>query len=429
MTVATETEIISGSPERTPESRTARSFSSTEKDLPVLLFGDYLAAYGAIRGLAVRRIPIHLVCRNKYCLAAHSRFINLRFVLDPFAPDFLDRVYEISDIIGGDAVVMVAGDDDYLDVLSRNKGLLPDNFRCTFHGREIVDTIRNKHITYQKCAEIGVGYPRSIYIESFSKLRKSLDEWDIPFPVILKSEYSSRLLAEYGIKGILAENTGEIVNLYRLYNGFYDRLLISEYIPGDEKFLVNLMAVGDPNGNAVEVFMNRKVRVEDRFRSCTLMESYYSEELYKQSIKLMSHLGYLGYFNPEFKVDPRDGTLKLMEVNGRITVSNSHALTCGLNLPLAMYDIARGNNGISRVYRPEGDERTLWWAPVPDMFSGLRMMRQRMISLNEYLHSLKAAQTIIEPFWWKDPAVGVFHLINNGFKKGMGELWRYLIRR
>lgn len=390
--------------------------SGVTNKVPVLLFGSRIAAYGAIRGLVAEQIPVYIVCRDGSGLATRSRFVKKTFVLDPFEDGFLDRLRTVADQVGGEAVIMVAGDDDYLDVLSKNKSLLPDGFRCTFHGWEVVSTVRKKYVTYQKCSEIEIAFPRTFYVRSDDELRDTLTALDIQFPVLLKSGDSTRFLKQFGTKGILAHCEKDVTEAYRRYRSFFRNLLLSEYIPGGEELLVNLMAVGDLEGHPIQVFMNRKVRSSGRFLSCTLMETYYSKRLLEDSLKLMAYLGYYGYFNTEFKLDPRDGSLKLMEVNGRITLSNSHALLCGFNLPFVMYQSALYQSALvvdgwqPPVYKSDSYYRAIWWEPLWDLYGCIRLSQQDGFSLRQYLMSLRAASRIIEPFWWKDPIVGAVYV-------------------
>jgi predicted ATP-grasp superfamily ATP-dependent carboligase len=48
---------------------------------------------------------------------------------------------------------------------------------------------------------------------------------------------------------------------------------------------------------------------------------------------LLSLLGWVGVAMAEFKVDPRDGRPKLLEVNPRFWGSLHHAIVCGVDFP------------------------------------------------------------------------------------------------
>ena len=378
--------------------------------IPALICGDDFPAYGAVRALGPKNVPIYLVHHTKNSFVKHSHFVRKSFHLIPENDNFIEELHNVANQIGGEAVIIAAG-DNYLDFLSRNIDSLPDGFRCTFHGWNIVSQVRRKNVTYEKCSEIGVAFPRYYYVRSKDELETVLSSLDMPFPLIMKTDNSNELYSRYGNKVVIARNKQEVKQAYEHHNGFWNSLILSEYISGSEKQLVNLMAVGDTNGRPLEVFMNRKIRSSGRLVAC-LMESYYSEILLEMSLKLMKHLGYYGYFNPEFKLDPRDGSLKLMEINGRVTVTNSHALLCGCNLPYAMYRCALGKDVPYRVMPTERFDRVLWWRPVSDFKGCLRLFCQGKLTVGQYFSSLRASRRISEPFWRKDPSVGFFFILS-----------------
>jgi D-aspartate ligase len=394
--------------------------------IPALICGDDFPAYGAVRALVPKNIPIYLVHHTKNSFVKRSRFVRKSFHIIPENDNFIEELHNIANQIGGEAVIIAAG-DNYLDSLSRNINSLPDGFRCTFHGWNIVSQIRRKNITYEKCSEIGVPFPRYYHVRSKDDLEEVLSSLDIPFPLILKTDKSNELHSRYGNKVVIARNKQEVRQAYEYHDGFWNSLILSEYISGSEQQLVNLMAVGDTNGYPLEVFMNRKVRSSDRLVAC-LMEPYYSEILLEMSLKLMKHTGYYGYFNSEFKLDPRDGSLKLMEVNGRVTVTSSHALLHGCNLPYSMYQCALGKT-IPLKIMPNGRfERVLWWRPISDFKGCFHSFIQGKLTIGQYFSSLRASRRITEPFWRKDPSVGIFFILSciRMFTK---RLWKKLCRK
>ena len=60
-------------------------------------------------------------------------------------------------------------------------------------------------------------------------------------------------------------------------------------------------------------------------------------EVIEPGRQLLSAMGFHGFANIEFKKDPRDGTYKLMEVNGRHNNSGMLSVRAGVNFPWIMY--------------------------------------------------------------------------------------------
>jgi predicted ATP-grasp superfamily ATP-dependent carboligase len=65
----------------------------------------------------------------------------------------------------------------------------------------------------------------------------------------------------------------------------------------------------------------------------TLRESIRDPDLQATTERLLSLLGWVGVAMAEFKVDPRDGRPKLLEVNPRFWGSLHHAILCGVDFP------------------------------------------------------------------------------------------------
>ena len=92
----------------------------------------------------------------------------------------------------------------------------------------------------------------------------------------------------------------------------------------------------------------------------TLRESIWNPELRETAESLLSLLGWVGVAMVEFKVDPRDGRPKLLEVNPRFWGSLHHAIACGVDFPFLLYSLAMEGD-VARVdeYQVGGRSRSL----------------------------------------------------------------------
>jgi len=84
----------------------------------------------------------------------------------------------------------------------------------------------------------------------------------------------------------------------------------------------------------------------------TLRESVRDEALCRTTERLLSALGWVGVAMAEFKVDPRDGQRKLLEVNPRFWGSLHHAIVSGVDFPHLLCRMAmEGDVPIQQEYR------------------------------------------------------------------------------
>ncbi|HOV65533.1 MAG TPA: ATP-grasp domain-containing protein [Bacillota bacterium] len=376
--------------------------------VPVILFGDGIAAYGAIRALGPKRIPIYVVSPKGDGVCNASRYVKKGLLIDANDSNFIDKLRGwICREVGSEAVLMVAGDDNYLDSLSKNYDYLGPNLKPTFPSWDVVQKVRQKRETYQIAERIGIPVPKTCYVTSEHDLHNFLASgMNGNYPLLMKSEHSKDFMNKYGTKGIISHCEKDIIENYSRYEGFFGKLLLQEMIPGGENQLLNLIGIYNRNADPVQIFMNRKRRSSGQFLSCTLMETMWSIDVLEYSNRLVKEIGYFGYANPEYKYDVRDGRIKLMEINGRISMSNSHALCCGLNIIYTLYEEAL-EGPLESVTKPNRDypDNVLWWMPAEDLAAAIEMFKQGSLGLSEYINSLRGSRYIFEPINLRDPNV------------------------
>lgn len=392
---------------------------SIKSNTPVILFGDFIAAYGVLRALGPLDIPIYLVSQeSNQSLCRYSRYVKKNIVLSPSDDHYLEKLLSWGEaFVGKEAVLIIAGADEPLDVLPKYLQDLPLGWKATFPKASVVRVVREKALTYMVAQKIGIPIPKSHSIknnEDFKAFKGNMPSWR--FPLLLKAEKSHDFLRHYKTKGILFDkfsdlcDVEDIVQKYSRYDGDF---VLQEYIPGPEKNLWNFIGIYDKESNPSLFFLNRKRRSSAQFSSCTVMESFFCEELITYSNALLKEIGYIGYANPEYKMDTRDGSLCLMEINGRVSMSNSHALRCGINLPLAMYNNALEIPVQAMMNYPEElkSKKILWWFPLGELKFIASSLKENRFSLSDYLRELKVDGYIVEPFFWKDPLPGIFLLL------------------
>ena len=214
---------------------------------PVVIFGDYIAAYGAIRGLSKNNIPIYMVSAFGTGLSLKSRYVKKSIVLHHSDNNFISKLDSwIKEEIGDKAILMVAGEDQYLDILSKKYLELSGDIRVTFPEWEIVKLVREKRYTYEIAEKIGIPVPKTLYISSKEQLIK-LNEDKLMFPVLMKPEDSVLFLKQYGNKGVVCNNFDELLENYNKYDGFNGSLLLQEFIPGEESRLYSAVIVLNRN--------------------------------------------------------------------------------------------------------------------------------------------------------------------------------------
>ena len=116
-------------------------------------------------------------------------------------------------------------------------------------------------------------------------------------------------------------------------------------------------------------------------------------------MKLFREVGLWGIANVEFKLDERDGQLKLIECNARFTAPDCLLTASGLNLSLLVYNRLTGHPQLTPTSFRSG---TRLWYPLRDFLAYRQLNQMGLLSFWQWVRSILHRQ--IFPFFrWDDP--------------------------
>jgi len=135
--------------------------------------------------------------------------------------------------------------------------------------------------------------------------------------------------------------------------------MVQEWIPGGDDGLYTLGSYVAQDGRALGVFCGRKLQQtrNDNMGSCRVGEALWADAVVESGLALLSAVRFHGISQVEFKLDPRDGLFKLIEINPRLYQWHGLASACGVDLPVIAYRDLRGDE--QREVTTRG-ERTRW---------------------------------------------------------------------
>ena len=109
--------------------------------------------------------------------------------------------------------------------------------------------------------------------------------------------------------------------------------MFQELIPGGDDCLWTVGSYLDGEGRALGVFCGRKLlQAPAGVGTCRVGEAVWDADAVEGALRLLRELGFHGISQVEYKRDPRDGSLRLMEVNARLWQWHSLASDCGVDL-------------------------------------------------------------------------------------------------
>jgi len=135
--------------------------------------------------------------------------------------------------------------------------------------------------------------------------------------------------------------------------------LIQEWIP-DGGGVYGFSALFDEASNVKAAFIHKKLRMYPiEGGPSTLGEGVEHPQIMELGLSLLRSLNWVGVGMAEFKVDPRDGIPKLMEVNPRFWGSLQLAIVSGVDFPGLILKMARGES-FEPVLRYRVGKRFRW---------------------------------------------------------------------
>ncbi len=135
----------------------------------------------------------------------------------------------------------------------------------------------------------------------------------------------------------------DLIPLYQKVHAQYPFPLVQEWIP-DGGGTFGFSALFDDGSNVKAAFIHEKLRMYPiQGGPSTLREGVEHLQIMELGLSLLKSLDWTGVAMAEFKVDPRDGIPKLMEVNPRFWGSLHLAIISGVDFPYLILKMARGD--------------------------------------------------------------------------------------
>jgi D-aspartate ligase len=297
-----------------------------------VVIGGYANAVSALRSLAREGVQTAVILTKPHDVAHHSRYAHEahRVVdLDYRHDGLLELLQAQSGRWRGWA--LIPSNDYALAALAKHRELLSRWYPPTIPEEEIVRRVFDKAITYDLAREVGVDLPRSYGPAS----RVTAARGDIAYPVVVKPLEGELFWDVFGKKLFVARNRAELMAAVDDVERAGARAEVFDLIPGSDDRFFNYTVYMGRSGAPVAEFSFRKLRKAPPFYGVArAAEVADIPELRDRTLALLHRIGWRGIASVEYKLDPRDGRYRLMEVNGRCFLAHALATRCGVNYPL-----------------------------------------------------------------------------------------------
>jgi len=334
----------------------------------------------------------------------HSRYLLAAPCADVerMESQFVDDLEKYGMLLPQRAVVFPL-EESIVSAVSRHRARLEKHFIIPCLPWDRMQRLADKEQQVTLARQAGVPTPWTAFIRGPADAEQAAA--DMPSTCLLKPSLPRGPFQQQDLKGVLVEDSRQLLEEYERFRDA-GPMLLQEFIPGEDGHIYMAGTSHDAASRCIAIFTGRKLRQHPhRLGVARLAESRWCQEVADLTLRVLDEVSYQGISDVEFKLDPRDGSYKFIEINARHGLCTPLATAAGVNLPYITYRDAIGRPCVSKR-QLDGVRWIDLRYDVPDSW---REWRGGELSLREWVLPLAGVRADV---WvsWRDPAPVVFDL-------------------
>jgi predicted ATP-grasp superfamily ATP-dependent carboligase len=358
------------------------------EQIPALIVGEI----GLVRSIGEAGIPLYVGSYYADNVSLYSRYCRKRLHFSHTTSEaFAEEMVRF-----GKAekrkMVFFSDDDRAVLTFSRYREELSEYFYFNLPDKSVVEDVLDKRRFGKVARSAGIPVPLTFMPESAEDLARVADE--IAFPCILKPASKDdwwhpdflRLVGPYR-KAIQCATKDELVGCYRKVIQVNPKVVVQEYIAGDDSNLFSVNMYFNARREMLAYFIGHKLRIYPVHAGvASLVETIDNPEMRDLALDAARKLNIQGHFNIQFKRDSNTQALKVMEIHTRNSLWCYLATGAGLNISaIAYYDM------IGQPYPLAKDYHTgVKWLDIAKDIKGLKDYRRNgELTYGMWLRSLR----------------------------------------
>lgn len=371
----------------------------------IILDGDH-NALSIARSLAAAGIQVYAI-NYPHAVVRYSR--SCRWIDLP-ADRTIGPEAWIDYLLGAESdhlrgAVLLSASDEAIELIAMHRQALAGKFTLDLSNPTAQLCMLDKLCTYCAAQAAGVPTPKFWVAETREQIRKL--EAELVFPLIIKPilrhQFSQKFSGSYYF---VAYTFNELLDKFDEIDCAGIRSFLVEFIPGPDDKLCSYYTYLDEDGKNLINFTKRVIR---KYPVNMGGSTYHITDnvpgVQELALALFRQVGLRGIANVEFKLDERDGQLKLIECNARFTAADCLLVASGLNLPLFVY-----NRLIGRTPSTPSEYRigVRLWKPIGDFLAYRQLSRMGSLTFKAWGRSMLHRQ-IFPVFRWNDPLPAIIN--------------------
>lgn len=330
-------------------------------DFFVLILGTDANAYYMARCCYEEyKIKPHLIGQRRLAFTKFSNILTVEYCPDFWKEKtFLEVINNYAKNSEYKKILLVSTNETYTEYISKNKEKLNKKFVYNLPSIEIIKTLTNKENFYKTYENSELTFPKTIY---FDAKKDKIESIKIQFPLVLKPAN----VVKYNHVDFVGKNKiykidnqselEKTINIIK--NSEYDdRLIIQEFIPGDDSYLFDSVVYVDKNSKC-KVISFAQIGMQERTKSMVgnaalLINGFNTfdgnvDKQINNIISFIEKIGYMGFAEIDMKYDYRDKIFKVLEINARQGRCSYYLTPLGCNLVKTMVDDVIKNKDIEK---------------------------------------------------------------------------------
>jgi predicted ATP-grasp superfamily ATP-dependent carboligase len=313
--------------------------------------GHFRKTLAVVRSLGRKGIPVTVGERTFLNTSFFSKYCAKRLVY-PSPRRFPDQFIEflLKEIKESHYDCLFPMEEETLLLLAKYHSEISQYTYLLSPDLKQIEFVRDKRNLMEFAESHGIPAPKTFQIQGTEDLHSS----SIPIPAVIKPRISS---GSFGI--VYVKKKEDLIPSYQSVHERYPFPIIQEWIP-DGGGTYGLSALFDETSSIKAAFVHKKLRMYPvQGGPSTLREGVEHPQIMALGLSLLKSLNWVGVGMIEFKVDPRDGIPKLMEVNPRFWGSLQLAIISGVDFPYLILRMAR-RESFEPILRYQVGKRCRW---------------------------------------------------------------------
>jgi len=214
----------------------------------------------------------------------------------------------------------------YRDLFADYVKLPPPDFKIFYNAYDKKELLKI-------AIENGIACPTTYFYDDLDEIVSNVQQ----YPVVIKSS------RRHGVGIEICNTESNLKEKYTKMVNKYGPCIVQDYIPNGGEFGVYTLF----NFNSEPILLTVQKRIGTRYPYggiSTLREAVKNEALVRISFHLLKKIKWSGVAMVEFRIDKRDGTPKLMEINPRFWGSLQLSILAGADFPYLLYKLMMNDN-------------------------------------------------------------------------------------